>query len=106
MNTLDRIVAFKRAEVDQSKRLLSIFELEKSEHFNRTCLSLAASLREAGMGIIAEHKRRSPSKGDIHADADLSKIVPGYAEAGAAGISVLTDHEFFGGAANDPARSP
>jgi len=105
MNTLDRIVAFKSVEVDRAKRLLSHFELEKSEYFNRTCHSLSAALRSAGMGIIAEHKRRSPSKGAIHADADVAQIVPGYAAAGVAGISVLTDQEFFGGAANDLLKS-
>ena len=101
MDKLNQILEAKRVEVAGAKRLLSVFELEKSPHFNRPVQSFSASLRRGGPAIIAEMKRRSPSKGDINKEADVSLVVPGYAAAGAAAVSVLTDRDFFGGGAHD-----
>jgi indole-3-glycerol phosphate synthase len=57
--------------------------------------------KENSTGIIAEFKRKSPSKGFIHEKADVVSITTGYTNGGAAGLSVLTDHDFFGGSTKD-----
>lgn len=67
--------------------------------------SMSASLRNTPGGIIAEFKRRSPSKGEIFPMADISSIIPQYVNGGAAAISVLTDTRFFGGAPSDLANA-
>jgi indole-3-glycerol phosphate synthase len=96
MTILDQILTDKRAEVEARKQLLSIADLMSSPYFKRKGLSLRERLQSAP-GIIAEFKRKSPSKGWIHEDADVVEITSGYSEAGAAGISILTDTKYFGG---------
>jgi indole-3-glycerol phosphate synthase len=101
MNILDTIVARKREEVAELKAKTSLKELESRPHFSRKVFSLSQSLRDkqiAGLpGIIAEFKRKSPSKGIINAEADVKETTTGYVEAGAAALSVLTDVDFFAG---------
>lgn len=102
MNILDEIIAVKRKEVAERKEQTPVAVLKKSAYYRRSCYSLAASLlKEGSTGIIAEFKKRSPSKGMINSNADLQKIITGYCEYGAAGISVLTDEQFFGGSLAD-----
>lgn len=96
MNILDKIIATKREEVSAVKQLISIDDLKSSPYFQRSCFSLKQRLLESP-GIISEFKRKSPSKGWIHEDADVVEITSGYSEAGAAGISILTDTIYFGG---------
>jgi indole-3-glycerol phosphate synthase len=102
MNILDKIVAHKRSEVAEAKSKISIAELKKNPLFERSGLSLKKALQaEGASGIISEFKRRSPSKGIIN-DRVLPEIITkGYADAGAAGLSVLTDTAFFGGTFDD-----
>lgn len=63
----------------------------------RKRVSMADSLRNSRSGIIAEFKRKSPSKGWIHADIEPEQVVPAYAQGGASALSVLTNEEYFGG---------
>ena len=100
MNILDRIVADKRVEVDLKKRTLPLDYVRNSPLIQREGYSLKASLKEKS-GIIAEFKRRSPSKQVINQTNSVIEVVSGYEEAGASGISVLTDTKYFGGALDD-----
>ncbi|MET0393565.1 MAG: indole-3-glycerol phosphate synthase TrpC, partial [Chitinophagaceae bacterium] len=105
-NILDEITDYKRAEVSRRKAARSVSELEKSSWFLRETFSLRQSLLDASRtGIIAEFKRRSPSKGLINGTADVAVVTRAYAEAGAAGLSVLTDERFFGGSDEDLLRA-
>ncbi len=99
-NILDKIIQHKKQENEQKKKLISISQLEKSAHFNRFTHSFSDYIKHKS-GIIAEHKRRSPSLGWIRKDLDLTGICTAYTQAGASAISVLTDINFFGGSTHD-----
>lgn len=101
MTILDKIIQNKIKEVNAKKALFPISLLEKSEAFTRTSISLATALRNSNTGIIAEHKRRSPSKSVINDQVNLPEVVTGYSKAGVCGISVLTDTKYFGGSLDD-----
>lgn len=102
MNILDKIVAEKRLEVEKRKSSASLKELENGKYFTRTTLSLKEFLLDQNRtGIIAEFKRKSPSKGIINDKATVEEVVSAYANYGASGISVLTDGPFFGGHLED-----
>lgn len=101
MNILEKIVSYKRKEVDLKKSLIPISHFEKSLLFEWTPISLCKELKKGRSGIIAEHKRRSPSKEVINQKANLKEVVKGYENAGVSGISVLTDSTFFGGSLDD-----
>ncbi len=101
MNILDRIIADKRKEIDLRNGLIPISQLENSILFNRETISLANALRNSATGIIAEHKRRSPSKSVINQGLNVPEIAKGYESAGACGMSVLTDGKYFGGSLDD-----
>ena len=98
MNILEKIIKHKKTELAEKKELFPIKRLEKSIYFQTPVVSLAQYLlRQDKCGIIAEIKRKSPSKGMIHEFVDIEKISIGYMQAGASAISVLTDEFFFGG---------
>ena len=101
MNILDKIVRDKRKEVDLQKSLIPIKQLEQSVLFNREAHSLAIKLKTSTSGIIAEHKRRSPSKSVINQNLNVQDVASGYEQAGVCGMSVLTDGKYFGGALDD-----
>ncbi len=102
MTILDKIVENKKKEVEKARSLTPLSALKESVYFNRLGNSLTEALNNPeSSGIIAEFKRRSPSRGDINTTADVTETTFGYAGAGASGISVLTDHDFFGGSAGD-----
>ena len=101
MNILDTIVAQKRKEVEQRKLATPLSVLEQQPHFIRPVYSLTGFLADTNRtGIIAEYKRKSPSKGIINATATVEEVTKAYAQH-AAGISVLTDTDFFGGSTAD-----
>lgn len=97
-NILDKIVENKRREVAAEMAIATSFPDMESLPLRP---SMKASLLSSPTGIIAEFKRRSPSKGQIHPQAMVCDIVPGYEKAGAAACSVLTDTPYFGGALTD-----
>src|SRR6185369_12885871 len=84
------------------KEKVSLQVLEKSLPLLRTTLSLKQFLLDPSRtGIIAEFKRKSPSKGIINDKADVVTVTSAYANNGASGLSVLTDEHFFGGSTDD-----
>src|SRR5687767_10422141 len=102
MNILDEIIARKRKEIAELKRILPIGQLERSDFFSSSTLSLKSFVQASDKtGIIAEFKRKSPSKGVINANASVEQITKGYVLAGASALSVLTDNIFFGGSNED-----
>jgi indole-3-glycerol phosphate synthase len=102
MNILETIIAKKKLEVAEKKRNKSISELEDGPFFKNETLSFKDFLlKDDRTGIIAEFKRRSPSKGVINNTATIADVTSAYAKYGASGISILTDEEFFGGSLND-----
>ena len=101
MNILDKIVIDKRKEVDLRKSLIPVSQLEQSVLFERDTNSLAHRLMANNSGIIAEHKRRSPSKSVINQSLNVQDVASGYENAGVCGMSVLTDVKYFGGAIDD-----
>lgn len=101
MTILEQIVATKREEVAAHKKQISYNELLESPYARRQRLSMRIALENSPYGIIAEFKRKSPSKGFIHRDAIVSEIVRGYVCCGASACSVLTDAHYFGGSEED-----
>ena len=101
MNILDKITADKRKEVDLRKGLIPVSQLEHSVLFERDTISLAERLKTSASGIIAEHKRRSPSKSIINNNLNVQDVAHGYEDAGVCGMSVLTDGKYFGGSLDD-----
>lgn len=98
MSILDKIVSRKKEEVEANKKSLPVSRLESSSHFKRSPLSFKKALtRRGASGIIAEFKRRSPSKGLLNGNADVIATASAYELAGASALSVLTDVDFFGG---------
>ena len=101
MNILEKIIADKKKEVTLKKELIPVEVLERMPFYNDERVSLKDSLlKENSTGIIAEFKRKSPSKGIINNKADLTEVVLAY-DMDAAGISVLTDEKYFGGTNDD-----
>ena len=98
---LQEIVAFKRVEVEQQKQIVAPHDLyAKVERLMANGIkarSMSRSLAGSPYGIIAEFKRKSPSKGWIHEDAKPMDVVPKYVAGGASALSILTDSKYFGG---------
>lgn len=102
MTILDKIVLRKKEEVALAKQMVSAKELEAGLHFGRTPHVFKDFLLDGNRtGIIAEFKRRSPSKGIINDQVKVEEVTQAYAAAGASALSVLTDADFFGGHADD-----
>lgn len=99
---LEEIIAYKRIEVEMQQQAFPSEILE--DHLTDTVhprRSMRQALEQSATGIIAEFKRRSPSKGWIKKDAKVEEIIPAYERNGATALSILTDAEFFGGSLRD-----
>ena len=102
MSILDTIIAKKRIEVANLIRNKTIAELENGPFFKNEVIDFKKYLlREDKTGIIAEFKRKSPSKGVINNSSTVSEVTIAYTKYGASGVSILTDETFFGGSIND-----
>jgi len=102
MNILENIIVKKKIEVSERKQKTTIAELEKMPFFqNKTFSFKEFLLRNDKTGIIAEFKRRSPSKGIINNCSSTADVTHDYVKYGASAVSVLTDEEFFGGSLKD-----
>ncbi len=101
MDILEKIVADKRQEVALRKQLIPISQLEQSVLFKRETYSLVKNLQKSHSGIIAEYKRRSPSKQVINHELNVFDVAKGYEKADVCCMSVLTDGKYFGGSLDD-----
>lgn len=101
MNILDKIVIDKRKEVNLKKELIPIKAYEQLPYFGMKTRSLSEKLRASQTGIIAEFKRKSPSKSIINDTALVEDVAFGYENAGVCGMSILTDEIYFGGSMDD-----
>ena len=102
MDILEEIIAYKKKEVAERKSLFPAKLLEKSIYFSGKPVSLTHYLkRKDKSGIIAEIKRKSPSKGIINKNISIERTSIGYMQAGASALSVLTDGNYFGGSMED-----
>jgi len=100
-NILNKIVANKRKEIELKNLIFPSSQYEHSVLFQRETFSLAQALKKSDSGIIAEFKRRSPSKNTINQEANVGQVALDYQQAGVCGISVLTDIKYFGGSLED-----
>lgn len=106
MTILDEINVHKRREIEQAKAKVGLEELNLSPFFRRSVNSLKAALKADGAsGIIAEFKTKSPSKGVINEEAEVTEVTSGYVAAGVSGLSVLTDRRYFGGSFENLAKA-
>lgn len=102
MNILEKIVLNKKKELKAFSSFTSVKALEETTFFSRDTVSLSNNLsNHDNSGIIAEFKRRSPSKGIINSASSVEEVTSGYFREGASGVSVLTDIQFFGGTLAD-----
>jgi indole-3-glycerol phosphate synthase len=98
MNILEKIIETKKQEVAHQKQVLPETQLKRYLSFGRKCNSLkTALLKKDATGVIAEFKQKSPSKGEINFAVNVEEVTKNYTLAGATGLSVLTDYEYFGG---------
>jgi Indole-3-glycerol phosphate synthase len=100
VSVLDRIVDATREEVRRRSRKVPLTELEARLHA-RDERPFSEALIRPGVSVIAEHKRRSPSAGEIRPGSSVAEIVGAYERGGAAALSVLTEGPHFGGSLDD-----
>jgi indole-3-glycerol phosphate synthase len=101
MSVLDRIVDSTREDVARRRQAVPLSELEQQAAGRRDDRPFSEALTAPGISVIAEHKRRSPSAGEIRAGATVTEIVEAYERGGAAALSILTEERHFGGSLQD-----
>lgn len=98
---LEEIISRKQVLLEEQKKIVGMEQLAESAKESFPRLSMREALLSSPTGIIAEFKRKSPSKGWIKAQASVEEVVPAYERNGAAALSILTDEPFFGGSLKD-----
>jgi len=104
MNVLSEIMAKKQERVTAAREIISLEEMRRLASEARAVAkphALLDALRRDGVNIIAEFKRRSPSKGIIRAEANVTAIARNYEAGGAVAMSVLTEEDYFAGSLDD-----
>jgi indole-3-glycerol phosphate synthase len=101
MTVLDRIVEDTREEVQRRRSSMPLAELEAAIATRPECRPFSEALTRPGVSLIAEHKRRSPSAGEIRTGSAVADVARAYERGGAAALSVLTEPFHFGGALDD-----
>jgi indole-3-glycerol phosphate synthase len=101
VTVLDEIVAGVREDIAVREALRPLDDVKAAARNARPALDALAALRAPGVGVIAEVKRRSPSKGELADIADPAELARQYADGGARVISVLTERRRFGGSQAD-----
>ncbi len=100
-NVLDEIIAGVREDVEARQRLVPLEEIKKLAAVAAAPRDAYAVLRQPGVGVIAEVKRASPSKGQLAEIPDPAELASEYAAGGARCVSVLTEGRWFGGSLDD-----
>ena len=103
MTILEEIIAHKYKEVASDQKREPTSELERQIEGRPSVISMKEALinKEDKLGIIAEFKRKSPSKGVFNESLQPEDVTKGYVESGASALSVLTDENYFGGKVED-----
>jgi indole-3-glycerol phosphate synthase len=101
MSVLERIVDATREDVARRRQAVPLSELEQQAASTREDRPFSEALTRPGISLIAEHKRRSPSAGEIRAGSTVTEIVEAYERGGAAALSILTEQRHFGGSLDD-----
>lgn len=101
MSILEQIVIDQRKEITLKKGVVSEVQLIAMPLYNRETFSFSRQIKNTPLGIVAEHKRRSPSKPQINLQSRAAKVSQGYEKAGVAAMSVLTNSQYFGGSLED-----
>jgi len=101
VSVLDRIVDATREDIVRRRARVPLAELERQAAGGREDRPFSEALTRPGVSVIAEHKRRSPSAGEIRAGATVTEIVEAYERGGAAALSILTEGPHFGGSLDD-----
>lgn len=101
MSILAQIVVDQRKEIALKKTLVSLAQLQAMPLYDRQTISFADGIKNTPLGIVAEHKRRSPSKPKIKLQSRAAAVAAGYEQAGVAAMSVLTNGQYFGGSLED-----
>jgi indole-3-glycerol phosphate synthase len=101
MSVLERIVDTTREDVARRRRAVPLAELEQQAAGTREDRPFSEALARPGISVIAEHKRRSPSAGEIRQGSSVTDVVRAYEQGGAAALSILTEERHFGGSLDD-----
>ena len=101
MNVLDRIVDATRNDVRRRREAVPLSDLEQRMAGRDRERPFSETLTRPGVSVIAEHKRRSPSAGEIRPGSSVTEVVQAYERGGASALSILTEPGFFGGSLED-----
>jgi indole-3-glycerol phosphate synthase len=101
MSVLERIVDATREDVARRRQSVPLATLEQQAAGSREDRPFSEALTRPGISVIAEHKRRSPSAGEIRRGATVTEVVEAYERGGAVALSILTEERHFGGSLDD-----